>query len=151
MNAIAFQPTSLSGEKYGSFSYTEDELINNELGISKELLQILQENYFNEFVYKSATYIFNEVKFFGLYNSWLNKTRFISDVDEIINDSSFLKIVEMGAEAIPFILNQLEKKPSKLVWALNKITNSKISNTSLSIDQASKLWVEWGQKRKLLK
>ena len=49
----------------------------------------------------------------------------------------------MGYDAVPFIIDAIDKNPSPLVWALNFIYNAKISNNpNTTITQACKLWVK---------
>ena len=49
----------------------------------------------------------------------------------------------MGYSAVPFIIEEIEKEPSNLVWALNLIYNQKISkNPNITIKDACKLWIK---------
>lgn len=60
-------------------------------------------------------------KFYDYYNSWMDNTFFLSSVKDIIEQNDFKAIVNMGTKAVPFILEELEREPSNLVWALNMI------------------------------
>ena len=52
-------------------------------------------------------------------------------------------VVSMGQYAVPFIKDELIRKPSTLVWALNYIYGYKISsNPHLTISEACKLWIK---------
>ena len=49
----------------------------------------------------------------------------------------------MGYNAVPFILEELDARPSNLVWALNMIFQKKITlKPDATIDDACKLWVK---------
>ncbi|MEI6143666.1 MAG: hypothetical protein WCP85_30590 [Mariniphaga sp.] len=75
--------------------------------------------------------------------AWKKKTRFMSFADQIVNDSNFRYITNMGEEVVPLILEEIEKEPSPLVWSLNIIYNKTISNNPLTtIEQACKLWLK---------
>lgn len=87
--------------------------------------------------------IFLKDKFISLLNAWESKTELFSSVAKIISDNNFQRIVSMGEKAIPLIIDEIEKKPSTLVWALNLITNSSIeSNQRLTVSEACKKWVK---------
>ena len=61
---------------------------------------------------KSAT-------FFQNYKYWNQTTCFVSTNNT--NNSYFNEIVNMGADAVPFIIEELKKGPTPLVYALDKI------------------------------
>lgn len=49
----------------------------------------------------------------------------------------------MGEKVVPFIIEELKKGPSLLVWALNSIYNERISDDpNTTIEKACKLWVK---------
>ncbi len=68
-----------------------------------------------------------------------------SSANEVISNSNFKKIVSYGEVIAPAILASLSRRPSILVWALNQIFNMRISEKTLSIEQASIEWVKWGK------
>ena len=77
---------------------------------------------------------------FGRYLAeWQLDTRFLSSVSAITAHPAFTGIVNMGGNAVPFILKEIERKPSNLVWALNIIFHKKIGD-GLSVTEACKLW-----------
>lgn len=79
----------------------------------------------------------------ALESSWRNETVFLSSVRDIIEQRDFQAIVAMGAQAVPFIGQSIEARPSTLVWALNMIFKGKISEKKdLTIEDACKLWVK---------
>lgn len=86
-------------------------------------------------------------KFHALFNAWESKTFLQSSVSKIIEDVNFKKIVEMGEKAIPLIIEEIDKNPSTLVWALNLITKTSISSDQrLTVSAACKMWVKlWKQ------
>ena len=80
-----------------------------------------------------------KAKFIAAKDKWNAETMYSSSVTEIISNDSFQEIVAMGNAAIPFIIDELEKKPSVLVWALNIITDKRTTGT---ITDACKKWVK---------
>lgn len=76
------------------------------------------------------------------FHAWKEQTYFFSSVQDIIEQKDFKAIVAMGRKAVPFILDELEREPSNLVWALNLIYERKITNNpNVTISQACKLWI----------
>lgn len=147
---IAINPPVLKHQIVTTLELSGDDLVDNSLYLNKEFLQLLQEDYYYHHIYKSPSYFFNHSKFLKFVNAWREQTTFSSSPTAIIENKNFQALVNMGPTAIPFILNEIENYPSNIVWVLNKITKSKISNSPISIEDACKLWVNWGRKNKLL-
>lgn len=82
-------------------------------------------------------------KFNEHLNNWNNDTIFLSSVQDIVEHNDFKAIVAMGMKAVPFILDNIDREPSNLVWALNLIYGRKITNNpNASISDACKLWIK---------
>lgn len=82
-------------------------------------------------------------KFDGHFNNWQDETLFLSSAEDIVGHEDFKAIVNMGIKAVPFILNEIECKPSTLVWALNLIYGQKITNQpNTTISEACRLWIK---------
>ena len=71
---------------------------------------------------------------------WQHDTRYLSSTAAITNHPAFNSIINMGGNAVPYILEEIERKPSNLVWALNAIFHKKIGNGE-TVSQACKLWI----------
>ena len=81
--------------------------------------------------------------FYENLNAWKEKTFFMSSVKSIVAQIEFKNIVAMGTAAVPYIVEELEKEPSILVWALNMIYGHKITNNpNATITEACKLWIK---------
>ena len=81
----------------------------------------------------------DETLFYKYFDEWKRDTRFLSSTTAIIRHPCFLSIVEMGGNAVPFIVKEIEREPSCLVWALNAIFHSTIGKGK-TITEACKLW-----------
>lgn len=124
------------------FLYNEDDSNREE---SIPIIQNIDaSNYINELAYNSfEDNLLSKIRFYEYFNKWEKKTKFYSFAKQIISDENFQSIINMQESAVPFIIEELEKKPSFLVWALNIIYNKKISNNpNLTIESASKLWIK---------
>jgi hypothetical protein len=147
---LALEPPVARQSMPPTLELAADDLVDNSLYLNKEFLQLLQEDFYYNHIYKSSSYYFNQSKFFKYLNEWSRFSMFSSDVQKITSDPNFEAMVAMGVNAIPFILHELEHSPSILVWVLNKITKFEISERSISVEDACSLWIKWGRKYKLI-
>ena len=84
-----------------------------------------------------------KLRFQTLYEKWRNDTRFYSSISDLVNHDAFKNIITMDKDAVPFIIEEINREPSTLVWALNFIFHKKISNNpDTTIPEACKLWVK---------
>lgn len=100
--------------------------------------------------FKGTYNLFIKYSFLKNLNELNQSITYSSNPSSIIDNENFQKIIKMGKKAVPFILEDLAEKPSHLVWAMNFITNQKISSTPISIDKAARKWVNWGKKVNLI-
>jgi hypothetical protein len=85
----------------------------------------------------------HQFSFESYLTNWQQKTMFLSSTKSIVEDEDFQAIVSMGESAVPYIIAEIDTKPSTLVWALNFIYNKKITdNPDTTITEACKLWVK---------
>lgn len=84
-----------------------------------------------------------EPKFRLYLQRWKTETMFKSSPNEIIENENFLSIISMGTPVVPYILAEISREPSTLVWTLNMIFKKKITNNpNATITDACKLWVK---------
>ena len=99
--------------------------------------------YIQEVDNQETSFFIAKRKFYDHFNSWQNKTMFFSSVKSIVDQDDFKAIVSMGTKVAPFILEELEKGPSNIVWALNMIYRKKITDKpNVTIGEACKLWIK---------
>ena len=85
----------------------------------------------------------NKLRFNSHYEKWMQETGYLSSVNAIVEHPDFQSIVAMQYAVVPFIVEEIERNPSNLVWALNFIYKRKISDkANLTISEACKLWVK---------
>lgn len=99
--------------------------------------------YIKEINNPADIFLNDRLKFLNHYNGWCNNTKYLSSVKSIIEDEDFKAIVAMGQRAVPFILDEIDIRPSNIVWALNMIFGRKITDRKdVTITDACKLWVK---------
>ena len=82
------------------------------------------------------------VRFYTNYSSWNNITN-MSAYNNIENEY-FENIIKMGEEAVPFILEELEKGPTMLVYALARIRPNTIEPQSyIPLPVLCELWLQY--------
>ncbi|MBK5247292.1 MAG: hypothetical protein JJE49_08520 [Peptostreptococcaceae bacterium] len=111
------------------------------------ILTITSNNRTSEYIKSvdrsDATVLFKKFRFQNHLINWEKETIFLSSPKAIIENDDFQAIVAMGHSAVPYIIEEIENKPSTLVWALNLIYNRKITtNQNATITDACKLWVK---------
>jgi hypothetical protein len=64
----------------------------------------------------------------------------------------YQKIIGMGSEAIPLILEELQRDPDQWFWALEAITdeNPVPAEAAGKVRLMAQAWIEWGKQRGLL-
>ena len=142
-SSLGFKPFLLSVAAFmpsaSSFAYSDIDNYSNVYNVSNSGMS----KYLSDLEYQVSNPIKDELLFNQLVSQWENETIFLSSLPAIIENPNFKAIVSMGERATPFILDYISHKPSTLVWALNLIYNTKISdNPKLTIPEACKLWVK---------
>ena len=63
-----------------------------------------------------------------LVENWKKETRFHSSLSKIYNNENYMKIVDMGVEAIPLIMDHMKEYPDFGFWieAVCKITEREV-------------------------
>ena len=93
-----------------------------------------------------------EARFSRLADEWSRTTAHISSVNDLINDSSYQKIITMGWAVIPYLLNDLEQNQRFWYPALAAITglrpfdNRDASNYRRMTDA----WIRWGKRKGII-
>lgn len=120
---------------YSDIDFHSGILTNITNNKTAEHIKIVDNNDYRVWAhqFKFQTHLFN----------WENKTKFLSSTKSIIEDSDFKSIISMGENIVPLIIQEIERNPSTLVWALNFIYGKKITeNPTTTIPDACKLWVK---------
>jgi hypothetical protein len=93
-------------------------------------------------------------RFEKLAANWKAKTKFLSNVTTKILNADYQKIIGMGKDAIPFILNDLaDNGPNDWYWALTAITDvnpiqPEMAGNMVAMTEA---WLQWGTQAGYLK
>jgi hypothetical protein len=105
---------------------------------------------------KAPEYVIDErtknwVKFHFLANQWRSERGAHATAAELAALPSYQKIMGMGRDALPFILDELKSEgnaPDHWFWALAVIAdeNPVPPESRGKLSEMAKAWIEWGQK-----
>ena len=87
-------------------------------------------------------------RFQRLKAEWKEKSRPMSNTAQMAMLPSYQKIIGMGLEAVPFILEELRREPDQWFWALEAITeeNPVPAEAAGKVRQMAEAWIEWGKR-----
>jgi hypothetical protein len=123
-----------------SFMYADVDTCSN---IVSEISNNQTSKYIQEVDDREDSLVLNKRIFHDHLEVWQMDTMFLSSISDIIEHRDFKAIVAMGKKAVPFIVEEIQREPSQLVWALNLIYNKKITDKpNTTITEACKLWVK---------
>lgn len=84
-------------------------------------------------------------KFRKLADQWRKDTRHISSLSKLSMHPAYQKIIGMGYDALPLILNELKEKGGHWLWALHAITDEDPAPEGATFRGAVAAWIAWGK------
>jgi len=131
-SSLLFSPTIFAYNDFNAVSNV-NTIISNP--VTQQYIRETNENVYTDIVRRN--------NFEEYLAQWKKNTMFYSFSNQIIQDPYFQKIIAMGENAVPLIIAEIKNRPSTLVWALNIIYDTKISDKpGITIEEACKLWVK---------
>lgn len=90
-------------------------------------------------------------QFQALAEAWRRDVQFLSSVTEMVLHPAYQRIIGMGAEAVPLLLHELERKPDHWFWALHAITGADPvkSEDRGKLRKMAEAWLRWGREQGL--
>lgn len=88
-----------------------------------------------------------QAEFDGLADRWAEDSMFWSNLTQIHMHPAYQRIIGMGPEALPMILQRLAHEGGHWFWALASISGEDAAVGSESISDARNRWLEWGEKQ----
>ncbi len=67
-------------------------------------------------------------------------------LDKVLHPA-YQRIIGLGKDAIPFILNELKDEPSEWFWALRALTGEDPTTSAMAGNrvETAKAWLNWGK------
>ena len=91
--------------------------------------------------------------FRSLADTWNRETGHLSLISQRITHPAYRRIIRMGGTAIPLILREMQRSPTAHWFhALATLADENPIPTDFNgtVEEASDLWIAWGQDRKLI-
>ena len=87
-----------------------------------------------------------------LASEWQRETAHLSSPTAIAEHHAYRKIIDMGEDAIPWILRDLEATHSQWFWALRCIAGESPVRPEDrgNIEAMTATWLDWGKRRRYI-
>lgn len=133
----------LSAMRSLSFNLAE---LGRELHAGRQIDESRRESLVAE-AYRGSSAESTEAEFLRLARQWAAETGHLSNISKKTRHPAYQAIIEMDEEAIPFLLRELELRPSDWFAALHQITGADpIPKSSQGIvDEMIDAWLAWGE------
>jgi hypothetical protein len=86
----------------------------------------------------------SKLKFNRLAKEWKRVTGHLSVIGRRYQHRSYLAILDMKEEALPFILEELRREPDRWFDALERLTKQNPAKKAQNFYEAVDLWIAWG-------
>lgn len=88
-------------------------------------------------------------EFDRLAQEWRNAVKYSSDTLERMTHPAYKKIIEMGPNIVPLLLQRVADRHEHWFWALESITGEDPVDPEDSGDvlEISRAWAEWGRRQ----
>lgn len=86
-----------------------------------------------------------EAEFRKLAAQWRKETGMISMLHRKVLHPAYQRIIGMGKEALPLILQELEDRGGHWLWALSAISGIDAATPDQNLKQATESWLQWGR------
>jgi hypothetical protein len=131
--------------------FLSDRLGSEDTGLSPEEALNLwraehpQDEYLPEATDASSV----EGRFQELAAEWKEATAFTSSLTEIATHPAYQRIIGMGKQALPLILDELRREPDHWFWALKAITGDDpvAPSDRGNLERMAAAWLDWADKR----
>jgi len=86
-------------------------------------------------------------RFSKLATQWRSETAVESSVSRRTMHWAYQQIIGLGPDALPLILEELERETDDWFWALAAITGEDPAEGMETLDSAAEAWLEWGRSK----
>ena len=91
-------------------------------------------------------------RFRRLADEWKDKSKYLSNTAQMVMLRPYQRIIGMGGEALPFLLEELQREPDQWFWALEAITeeNPVPAEAAGKVRLMAQAWIDWGKQQGLV-
>lgn len=120
--------------------------VSTESMIVRQSIANTHNNFIGHSIFADSWYKSQVQKKFNLYSSvWKTETMFSSSIDDIVNNAAYRSIIELGKDAVPFIIDDLKVTNAHWFYALEALTSVnpiKPENRG-NVPLMKEDWIEW--------
>ena len=87
--------------------------------------------------------------FNDLVRVWNDDTMMSSSMREICTHWAYQRVIGLGFEAVPLIMERIKEGDRHWGWALTSITGENPAEECDSLQEASEAWLQWGAQKGL--
>ena len=84
-----------------------------------------------------------EQRFEDYAERWRNETRIHSSIQASIFNQNYQRIIGMGPQVLPLILEELKERGGPWYWALECITGVNPAEGATTLTEQKRLWIEY--------
>lgn len=86
-------------------------------------------------------------RFRRLADEWKRQSRILSNTAQMAMLKPYQRIIGMGWDAVPLILEELSREPDQWFWALESITEENPVSVDAAgfVRRSADAWVSWGR------
>jgi hypothetical protein len=90
-------------------------------------------------------------RFHEFLSKWKSETAFLSSVTHRAMHPAYQALIGLGPRSVPFLLQELNREPCDLFWALQAITGEDpvAPEDRGKFKKMAQAWLEWGARRGL--
>lgn len=90
-------------------------------------------------------------RFRSLASKWKDETAFESTTVALVLHPSYQEIIGMGPDALPLILDELNREPAQWFWALRAISaeDPVVPRNRGDVLKMRDAWLQWGAEKEL--
>jgi hypothetical protein len=90
-----------------------------------------------------------EEAFQALATKWREETGHLSSITKMVMHPCYQRIIGLGPDVLPILLNELGRQPDYWFWALRAITGEDpvAEEDAGNIPKMAEAWLEWGKQR----
>lgn len=88
-------------------------------------------------------------RFQRLSSEWKERSKYLSNTAQMAMLKPYQRIIGMGKDALPLILEELKREPDHWFWALEMITEEDPVPPEAAgrVIQMAQAWIEWGKQQ----
>lgn len=88
-----------------------------------------------------------QILFAQLAEQWRRETRVLSSTSAIAMHPAYQRMIGMGPQVIPLILEEMRREPGQWFWALAALTgeNPVAADDRGRVEAMTEAWLNWGR------